>query len=346
MLRYSAPFLFLLAIPALCYVGGPVATLLSVIVLIAALVGAEWILPASAQTEARASEAGVFRLLPLVYIPLQLCIIALAVWYVAIEGIGAGSFVALVLSVGIIAGVFGMLAAHEMAHSPERMHRAFAFAMLMGTGNPQFRIAHIYGHHRFAGTANDAATARLGETFYRFLLRTLPQQWREAFAFEQKRCERRGRSMLHNRALRDAACLVLLYAVLAFFTWRGALFLLLESAVAIIVLELFNYIAHYGLVRERRNNLSHEPLSDNHSWNSSNALANLLIFNMGRHSDHHRRPAASYQRLVPVAAAPELPAGYAGSILLALVPPLWQRVMNPRVLAIRAQSTPSLDLAA
>jgi alkane 1-monooxygenase len=346
MLRYSAPFLFLLAIPALCFAGGPGATLISVGVLVAALVGAEFLPRFAGYGSETWWREEHFRLLPLLYIPLQLTVIAWATWLAATAQLGALDFIALVLSTGIIAGIFGMLTAHEMAHSPKRIHRGFAFFMLMGTGNPQFRIAHIYGHHRFAGTEHDAATAQLGETFYGFLLRTLPQQWREAFAFEKKRCERRGRPVYENRALRDAACLAILYAVLIAFTWRGALFLLAESAVAIIVLELFNYIAHYGLLRAARNDRGHEPLTDNHSWNSSNALANLLIFNMGRHSDHHRRPTASYQGLVPIAAAPELPAGYAGSILLALVPPLWHRVMNPRVLEIRAQSTPSLDLAA
>jgi alkane 1-monooxygenase len=101
------------------------------------------------------------------------------------------------------------------------------------------------------------------------------------------------------------------------------------------VLELFNYIAHYGLVRERDARGKLLGLSDRHSWNSSNVLANRLIFNMGRHSHHHHRPADPYQSL-RVLPAPELPFGYAGSILLALAPPLWRRVMDPRALAWRA----------
>ena len=55
---------------------------------------------------------------------------------------------------------------------------------------------------------------------------------------------------------------------------------------------------------------------------------------MGRHSDHHRRPAAPFEQLRRLDAAPELPAGYAGSILLAFVPPLWRRVMDKRVAAV------------
>ena len=96
------------------------------------------------------------------------------------------------------------------------------------------------------------------------------------------------------------------------------------------VLELFNYIAHYGLLRGRDAKGRLLRLDDRHSWNSSNVLANALIFNMGRHSSHHQKPAAPYQDL-RVRAAPELPLGYAGSILLALAPPLWRRVMDPKV---------------
>jgi alkane 1-monooxygenase len=102
----------------------------------------------------------------------------------------------------------------------------------------------------------------------------------------------------------------------------------------VMVLELFNYIAHYGLVRSRDADGRLESLEDRHSWNSSNVLANSLIFNMGRHSHHHRQPAASYQNL-KVRPAPELPFGYAASILLALAPPLWRRTMDGRVLAWR-----------
>jgi alkane 1-monooxygenase len=97
------------------------------------------------------------------------------------------------------------------------------------------------------------------------------------------------------------------------------------------VLELFNYIAHYGLVRQTDTAGRPEALTDAHSWNSSNVLANSLIFNMGRHSFHHKRPAAPFQGLQRIQTAPELPAGYAGSILLALAPPLWRRVMDDKV---------------
>jgi alkane 1-monooxygenase len=190
-----------------------------------------------------------------------------------------------------------------------------------------FRIAHIHGHHRWAGTGKDAATARLGESFYRFLLRTLKGQFQEAWRFEQRRGGR--------RVLLDMGLTGFLFGAIGFFIGaRALMFFLCQSAIAILVLELFNYIAHYGLARDEGADGKLEALCDHHSWNSSNVLVNALVFNMGRHSHHHRRPAAAYQTLRR-RDAPELPFGYAGSILLALAPPLWRRVMDPRALAWR-----------
>ncbi len=228
MFRYCAPFLFLIAIPTLYYLSGPIAPLATIGILVIALVSAEWILPFF-QRERRnndlASTRGErSRALPLFYIPLQLAVIAWATWVRARDTVSASAELSMILSVGVIAGVFGMLAAHEMAHSRSRVHQLFAFAMLMGTANPQFRIAHVYGHHRFAGLRRDAATARLGESFYAFLIRTLPQQWHESFAFEGRRCAKRGHGLAYNRALRDLLCLALLVGTLAFFSRRGALF--------------------------------------------------------------------------------------------------------------------------
>jgi alkane 1-monooxygenase len=331
MIRYGGPFLLLASIPAFYVLLGPMGPLLTIVLLLAALIGAEFVSPRGPAISG-ASAPLHYRLLPYVYIPLQLGQI---VWSMnaAVQGTAAG-FSSLVAAVGVTTGVFGMLVAHEMAHSRIRGERRLATLMLTGMLYRHFRIAHVHVHHRWAATEQDSATARLGEGFYAFLRRTVPGQFFEAWHFERKRCT--AKSVLANRAIFDIAVSVLtLAAILALWSWRGAAFFLAQSAVAVTVLELFNYIAHYGLTRRRTPSHAHEPLGDSHSWNSSNVLVNLLIFNMGRHSYHHRRPAAPYESLEYIPSAPELPAGYAGSILLALVPPLWRRVMDERILALR-----------
>ncbi len=342
MLFYAGPFLLLASIPAFYYGLGPAGPLLTIALLLLALIGAEFISPRGDVIRG-ASNPGHYRALFYAYVPLQLVSIAWAIDQVShASALGVAS---LLISVGITTGVFGMLAAHELVHSRSRGERVLGGIMLGGMVYRHFRIAHVHFHHRYAATERDSATARLGEGFYAFLIRTVSGQFRESWQFERSRLN--GKGVLGNRAMFDAAVtLVICAVVLALWRWPGMAFFLAQSFVAITVLELFNYIAHYGLMRKAPAHGKLEPLADHHSWNSSNVLVNLLIFNMGRHSYHHRKPSASYQDLQFVRAAPELPAGYAGSILLALVPPLWRRVMDGRVLEQRAGDIDGMRLAA
>ncbi|HEX4302069.1 MAG TPA: alkane 1-monooxygenase [Rhizomicrobium sp.] len=326
-LRFAAPFAFALSIPTFHYLIGPAGPFATVALLLLALIGAEWIAPRGDGPSPPQTPA--FRLLPNLYVPVQLGVI---VWALAVaRASDAVGFAALALSVGVTTGVFGILAAHELVHGHDKRERLLGLVMLTGMTYRHFRVAHIFGHHRWAATERDAASARLGESFYGFLIRTVPGQFTDAWSIEQRRVAVRGGGLVANRIARDVAAMALVYVAIALIAGgRGAALFAAQSIVGIVVLELFNYIAHYGLTR-RTVGAGHEPFSQAHSWNSSNALANALIFNMGRHSWHHARPAASYESLKWVAAAPELPAGYAGSILLALVPPLWRRVMDPAV---------------
>jgi alkane 1-monooxygenase len=319
MLRFSGPFLFLSLVPVLYYVLGPAAPLLSIALLLLALTGAELLARRGDAVPAMENPRG-FRLLVLLYIPAQIAVTGWAVW-VSREASVIG-FLSLMLSVGVTGGVFGMLAAHEAVHSGDPFEAFAGNAMLTAMSYRHFRIAHIHGHHRWAGTMQDSATARLGESFYHFLPRTVAGQFQEAWRFERRR---HGRRVAGDLAIMAA----LFVAIVAIAGPTALLFFLLQSMVAVIVLELFNYIAHYGLARGRDAKGRLLRLDDRHSWNSSNVLANALIFNMGRHSSHHQKPAAPYQDL-RVRPAPELPLGYAGSILVALAPPLWRRVMDEK----------------
>ncbi|MBS0472981.1 MAG: alkane 1-monooxygenase [Proteobacteria bacterium] len=325
MLAFAAPFGFALAIPALYYGAGPWSPVLSVVALLAALLAAEFLSPRGA---AQAATRGGHFLLPRFYVAVQLAVIA---WATLVAGtLGIGPFLGLALATGVTTGVFGVLAAHELVHG--RRQRWLGTLMLTGMSYRHFRTAHIHGHHRWAGTVHDSATARPGENFYRFLLRTVPGQFAEAWRFESRR------GLAKNRVLRDLAATIALYLAIALACgWRGLGFFVLQCAIGIVVLELFNYIAHYGLMRGATD-AGMEPFGDRHSWNSSNVLANHLIFNMGRHSAHHTRPAASFETLHWAVNAPELPMGYAGSIVLALVPPMWRRIMDPAVQSLHTDS--------
>jgi alkane 1-monooxygenase len=203
-----------------------------------------------------------------------------------------------------------------------------------------FRIAHVYGHHRRAATADDPASARLGEGLYAFLPRTVAGQLREAWQFEAHRLRRIGRPILtsDNRMIRYLAMEALFLVAVALVSVSALLFLLAVSAVSITLLETFNYVAHYGLSRRRDADGRVERLGPRHSWNSGRRMNNAALFNMGRHSHHHRVMTRSYEGLEPLRGAAELPSGYAAALLTALVPPLWRRIMDPRAQAVRVQA--------
>ena len=330
-LRYSLPFLFLATAPLGFLMGGG-WSFLTLAVVPLALCGFDLALGFDSEALARPGSL-TYRALPWLYIGLQL---AVTLWACVAISRPSVSFIAglgLTLSVGVTAGIFGILAAHEMVHSRSAAERVLGLAMLASVGYMHFRIAHILGHHVRAATFEDPATARRGENAYRFIPRSVAGQLKEAWAFETARLRRGGRPLfgLSNRMLFygvvevaiAASATLLGPASLAF--WAG------QAALAVILLELFNYIAHYGLARRRGRAGRLERLGPRHSWNSSRRMNNWSLFNMGRHSDHHRAPTRPYQQLVGAADAPELPAGYAGAIGCALLPPLWRKVMDPRV---------------
>ena len=110
-------------------------------------------------------------------------------------------------------------------------------------------------------------------------------------------------------------------------------YLLIQAVIGFSLLEVVNYLEHYGLLRQRREDGRYERTRAEHSWNSNNVASNVLLYHLQRHSDHHANPLRRYQALRHVKEAPQLPTGYAGMILLAAIPPLWRRVMDPRLLA-------------
>jgi alkane 1-monooxygenase len=327
MIRYAGPVILLATVPLFYYAIAPGASIATVGILLAVLIGAEFV-SARGQVPFIDAKSSDYRSLLHAYIPLQLSVTA---WAIGVAShTSALDAASLALAVGVTTGVFGMLAAHEMIHSKSPFERKLGLVMLSGMSYRHFRIAHVHGHHRWAGTERNSATALSGESFYAFFPRTVAGQFKEAYLFERMRYRVHQFSFFANRVVQDIVSMMFLIGVVGYFAGAaGLIFFIAQSAVAILVVEMFSYIAHYGLVRRKIGEGRWERLDDRHSWNSSNVAANLMIFNMGRHAYHHRKPAASYESLKIMPEAPELPAGYAASILLALVPPLWRRIMDP-----------------
>lgn len=280
-----------------------------------------------------------FRLVTWLWVPVQLALIAWLVRTVPLEHLGPLELIGATVSVGATTGAIGMTFAHELIHRRHGYERAFGSILLASVTYPHFAIEHVKGHHRHVGTPNDPATARLGESVYRFVPRSVRGGLSSAWQIEQRRLWERevGTWSVQNIMLRYAAAELAIYVAIAIAFGPVAVAVFAgQSLFAIAVLEAINYVEHYGLLRKKSSAYEYERVKPEHSWDSPNRISNWMLINLPRHSDHHMSAAKRYQSLELLPHAPRLPGGYGAMFLLALVPPLWFRVMDPRVAAVRA----------
>jgi alkane 1-monooxygenase len=271
------------------------------------------------------------------WVPTQLACIVTGV--LLADGLAPTQLAGFVLACGIVSGGGGITVAHELCHRKASWARASAEVLMASVLYPWFTVEHVLGHHKNVATPVDPATSRLGETVYAFWFRSVFGGLRSAWRLESERVHKRGVSGLGDRRLRMGLEMIGVTA-LAFALGGpfGLLFVVAQGVVAFTLLEIINYVEHYGLQRAQLPNGRYERVQPWHSWNSNHALTNRFLFNLQRHADHHAYAFRPYDHLRPWPDAPELPVGYPTMVLLALVPPLWRRVMDPRVVALRAAS--------
>ncbi|HEY7051659.1 MAG TPA: alkane 1-monooxygenase [Mycobacterium sp.] len=239
------------------------------------------------------------------------------------------------LSVGVLGGV-GINTAHELGHKKDSLERWLSKITLAQTGYGHFFIEHNRGHHVRVATPEDPASSRMGETFWGFLPRSVWGGVRSSWELEAQRMRRLNKSPfnIRNDVLNAWLMSVVLWGVLlAVFGWALIPFLVIQAVVGFSLLEAVNYLEHYGLLRQKTENGRYERCSPAHSWNSDHIVTNIFLYHLQRHSDHHANPTRRYQTLRSFDGAPNLPSGYASMIVLAYFPPLWRKVMDPRVLA-------------
>jgi len=269
-----------------------------------------------------------------VFIPVQYAGLVFACWLWADGGLSTIESIGLALTMAMVSGI-AINTAHELGHKRADLERWLSKIALAQSGYGHFFIEHNRGHHVRVATPEDPASARLGESFWAFLPRTVLGSLSSAWGIERARLERGGHSAwsIHNDILQAWAMTVVLFAALAIAFGPVVLpYLLLQAVFGFSLLEVVNYLEHYGLLRQKREDGRYERCRPEHSWNSNNVASNVLLYHLQRHSDHHANPTRRYQALRHVDEAPQLPTGYAGMILVAWVPPLWRRVMDRRLL--------------
>ena len=296
-------------------------------------------LPALAHSPPAAPSTAWHRLVPRLHVALQAGLLGWALYTLhqllqafagAVSLSGWAAVVAAGVAVGGVAGSQGITIAHELGHSRSRLDRSLAWLLMGSVLYAHFMVEHYRGHHVRAATFDDPASARRGESLWRFLPRTLLGSWRSAWQLEAQRLAQHRLHWRHSSLLWatvvQAAGLLLLFAALG--AW-ALLFWLVQAAYAVFLLEAINYIEHYGLQRRLQGSRP-EPFGMAHAWNADSALTNALVINLQRHSDHHMHAWKPYAELQSLP-GPQLPTGYAGCLLLASVPPLWFAAMEPRL---------------
>jgi alkane 1-monooxygenase len=284
----------------------------------------------------------------MIWVPAQFISLFGLIWY-ATGAAHLATFerIALFFGVGVITGTIGINYSHELMHQRNRTERFLADALLAMVLYSHFRSEHLLVHHRYVATPRDPVSAHYNEGFHRYYPRVLRQSLVSAFKAEAQMLARKNLPWTNRKnpffkywAL-QIVCLLLAFLVGGL---AGIALFMIQAGVAIWQLELVNYIEHYGLSRRHLGHGKYEHVQPHHSWNAAHKASNWLLINLQRHSDHHYKPDRRFPVLQNYGPeeAPQLPYGYPVMTMAAMMPPLWRRIMNPRVRAWRAKYYPDI----
>lgn len=278
-----------------------------------------------------------YRILTYAYLPLQYAGFAASFYVIANWDLSTITKVGFAISIGMIGGI-GINTAHELGHKKEKYERWLSKIALAQSFYGHFFTEHNRGHHVKVATPEDPASSRMGENFYRYWPRTVLGSLKSSWSLEKNRIARRSKHPFRISNDNINAWLMSVVLWVAMLLWLGIEilpYLLIQMFIAVTLLEAVNYLEHYGMLRQKvqsGDRERYERVNPSHSWNSDNIATNILLYHLQRHSDHHAQPTRRYQALLSYQESPVLPTGYAGMILLALIPPAWARVMDARVL--------------
>jgi alkane 1-monooxygenase len=267
------------------------------------------------------------------FIPIQMAANVYAAYLVSRKDTPMLDRILLGISMGAINGI-AVTTAHELSHRPNKTDHMLSHATLMPLFYNHFRVEHPYGHHKRAATPEDPASSQMGESFYQFWPRTVLGGIKSGIEIEARRLKRKGLPFFtkDNELLQGWAMSATFHAgLIKTFGTQIIPYLATQAFYGISLFEIINYIEHYGLKREQKEDGSYARTMPEHSWNNNNVVTNLFLYQLQRHSDHHAYPTRPFQALRHFEEAPELPSGYATMLLPALIPSWWFKMMDQRV---------------
>ena len=246
--------------------------------------------------------------------------------YLTVASLGA--------AVGMSGGSIGITTAHELIHRNNKYMRGLGVILLTFCLYGHFRIEHIYGHHKHVATRNDPATARKGENFYFYFIRCIVMSFVSSWNIEKNHLRKKNINILSlkNRMIHYFILeLIILLTSFIIAGMHGLIFILVHSFISVLLLELVDYIQHYGLERNKINE-KYETYNELHSWNSRHSSANWSTFNLGLHSEHHKTASKHYPLLSQHKQKMEMPFNYPVMLIMALLPFIWFRVMDKKLI--------------
>jgi alkane 1-monooxygenase len=336
--KYITPF-FLLSLPFLGLYEGGYFTYLTPLVVFGIVPILELFTPGeeknlSAEEEQKALGNPVYDFLLYLNLPLLYGVLGYFLYKVSLGEMSTWEWVGNLVSTGIVCGTAGINIGHELGHRKPVFDKIMAQLLLLGSLYMHFFIEHNRGHHKHVATPKDPASARLGQSLYAFWVRSMVGGYVSAWKIEGERLKKLGKPFFSFQNLMLTFQVIQVLAVVSvgwILGWQAGVSFILAALFGVLLLETVNYLEHYGLSRKQLPSGAYEPVKPSHSWNSNHSLGRILLFELTRHSDHHYKASRKYQILRHHEASPELPTGYPGMIALALVPPLWFRVMNKRL---------------
>lgn len=285
------------------------------------------------------SKERYYRLILYLWVFIQTGVLFWCFYHISTTSLQPLEWLAFALSTATVTGGIGITVAHELGHKRSSLQRFYSKVLLLEVFYMHFIIEHNKGHHVHVATPADPATARKGESFYGFWVRSVFKGYFHAWSIERQRLQKTGSSLFKNKILWYTLTPIFFIAIVTAvfsvvsgrFIYEVPIFYLVQSLFAFTLLEHVNYIEHYGILRKEIEPGKYERVNEKHSWNANHLLSNFFLFQLQRHSDHHMNATRPYQALKQYEQSPQLPAGYPAMVLLSLIPPLWFKVMDKRL---------------
>ncbi|MBN8290809.1 alkane 1-monooxygenase [Rhodobacter sp. NTK016B] len=264
---------------------------------------------------------------------LQLTHMVLGVWAMTFNLHGFDWIMGMI-GFGLFFGQVGNPAAHELIHRSDRFMTRLGTVVYIGFLFGHHVSAHRLVHHPHVATPQDPVSATKGTNFWIYL----PVAWWGSFMSgykAEKALRQRGTVKKRNPYVYYVGGELILIAICFALCGPWGLFIyVMLCAHTQAQMLVADYVQHYGLRRRRLPNGRYEAAGPWHAWNSKGWYSSAVTLNAPRHSDHHAHPARPYPQLTLPEGSAMLPAPLPAMAMLAMLPPFWKRVMDPRLAAL------------